>query len=143
MTFDRDILSSCDEPDEYRRNDAIQIGFENELKSINVRQGESARFEAKLRLISTSACKIIDRSLLHIEWRLNDIFVANENHGRYRFGVIADENRYWMDIEQCQQEDEKVYTISVSYDHGKLHDESSAYLFVDGKFAAPSRSTFG
>jgi hypothetical protein len=38
-----------------------------------------------------------------------------------------------MDIQQCQQQDEKVYTISISYDNGRLHDESSAYLFVDGE----------
>jgi hypothetical protein len=38
-----------------------------------------------------------------------------------------------MDIQQCQQQDEKVYTIYISYDNGKLHDESSAYLFVDSK----------
>ncbi len=39
-----------------------------------------------------------------------------------------------MIIQQCQQQDEKVYTIYISYDNGRLHDESSAYLFVDSKF---------
>ena len=136
MTIDQDFLSKfsyIDEQDEYKRNDSIQIGFEQELKSMTVRKGDSARFEAKIRLISISSCKSIDRSLLHIEWRLNDICIKNFNNSKYQFGSIAEENRYWIDIQQCQQEDEKVYTIYISYDHGTLHDESSAYLFVDSK----------
>jgi hypothetical protein len=39
-----------------------------------------------------------------------------------------------MDIKQCHQQDEKVYTVYISYDDGRLHDESSAYLFIDSKF---------
>jgi hypothetical protein len=137
MTFDKEFLSKfahIDEQEEYKRNDLIQIGFEHELKSITVRQGDSARFEAKIRLISISSCKSIDQSLLNIEWRLNDICITtNEKNSRYQFGSISEENRYWMDIQQCQQQDEKVYTIYISYDNGKLHDESSAYLFVDSE----------
>jgi hypothetical protein len=132
MTIDKDFLSNLshiDEQDEYKRNDSIQIGFEQELKSLTVHQGDSARFEAKI-----SSCKSINRSLLNIEWRLNDICIKNDkNNSKYQFGCIIEENRYWMDIQQCQQQDEKVYTIYISYDNGKLHDESSAYLFVDSK----------
>ena len=50
MTIDKDFLSKfthVDEHDEYKRNDSIQIGFEQELKSIRVREGDSARFEAR------------------------------------------------------------------------------------------------
>ncbi|CAF1551101.1 unnamed protein product, partial [Rotaria sordida] len=36
-----------------------------------------------------------------------------------------------MDIQHCQQQDEKVYTIYIGYDNETLHDESSAYLFVN------------
>jgi len=133
MTIDKDFLSNLshiDEQDEYKRNDSIQIGFEQELKSLTVDQGDSARFEAKI-----SSCKSIDRSLLNIEWRLNDICIKNDsNNSKYQFGCLIEENRYWMDIQQCQQQDEKVYTIYISYDNGRLHDESSAYLFVDSKF---------
>ncbi|CAM4905811.1 unnamed protein product [Rotaria socialis] len=134
MTIDKDFLlkfTPVDEQDEYKRNDSIQIGFEQELKSITVRHGDSARFEAKIRLISISSSKSIDRSLLNIEWRLNDICIKNDNNSKYQFGSLPEESRYWMDIRQCQQQDEKVYTIHISFDNGKLHDESSAYLFVD------------
>jgi hypothetical protein len=132
MTIDKDFLSNLshtDEQDEYKRNDSIQIGFEQALKSLTVHHGDSARFEAKI-----SSCKSIDRSLLNIEWRLNDICITNDNNSKYQFGCLPEENRYWMIIQQCQQQDEKVYTIFMSYDNGKLHDESSAYLFVDRKF---------
>ncbi|CAF2746284.1 unnamed protein product [Rotaria sp. Silwood2] len=134
MTIDKDFLlkfTHIDEQDEYKRNDSIQIGFEQELKSITVHSGDSARFEAKIRLISVSSCKIIDRSLLNIEWRLNDICIKNDNNFKYQFGSTPEENRYWMVIQKCQQQDEKVYTIYISYDNGTLHDESSAYLFVN------------
>jgi hypothetical protein len=132
MTIDKDFLtnlSHIDEQDDYKRNDSIQIGFEQELKSLSVHHGDSARFEAKI-----SSCKSIDRSLLHIEWRLNDICIVNDpKNSKYQFGCIVEDNRYWMDIQQCQQQDEKVYTIYISYDNGRLHDESSAYLFVESK----------
>ncbi|CAF3618249.1 unnamed protein product [Rotaria sordida] len=134
MTIDKDFLlkfTHIDEQDEYKRNDSIQIGFEQELKSITVCTGDSARFEAKIRLISISSYKTIDRSLLHIEWRLNDICIKNDNNFKYQFGSIPEENRYWMDIQHCQQQDEKVYTIYIGYDNETLHDESSAYLFVN------------
>ncbi|CAF3575459.1 unnamed protein product [Adineta steineri] len=136
MTIGKDFLSNLnnhtdDESDEYKRNDSIQIGFEQELKSLTVHYGDSARFEAKIRLISTSSCQPIDRTLLRIEWRLNDISITNDNSSKYQFGCLHDENRFWMDIRQCQQQDEKVYTIYISYDNGKLHDESSAYLFLN------------
>jgi hypothetical protein len=137
MTIDKDFLSKLthnDEQDEYKRNDTIQIGFEQELKSLTVHHGDSARFEAKIRLISISSCKSIDQSLLNIEWRLNDICITNNNNSKYQFGSIPEENRYWMDIKQCHQQDEKVYTVYISYDDGRLHDESSAYLFIDSKF---------
>ena len=49
--------------DEMRRFFSV---FENELKSVTIRQGDSARFEAKLRLLSTSSTVPIDRSLLKI-----------------------------------------------------------------------------
>jgi len=114
--------------------DLILFGFEQELKSITVRNGHSARFEAKIRLISTSSNIQIDRSLLNIEWRLNDINLTANNNTRYRFDSIPEENIYYMDIQQCDQEDEGVYTIHISYDHEKYHDESSAYLFVDSEF---------
>lgn len=136
MTIDKDFLlkfTHDDEKDEYKRSDTIQIGFEQELKSITVRQGDPARFEAKIRLISLSSCKSFDRSLLNIEWRLNDICIKHDNNSKYQFGSSPEENRYWMDIQQCRQQDEKVYTIHISYDDGTLHDESSAYLFVDRK----------
>jgi hypothetical protein len=132
MTIDKDFLSNLSDnidQDEYKRNDSIQIGFEQELKSLTVHHGESARFEAKI-----ASSKSIDRSLLNIEWRLNDICITNDNNSKYQFGCLPEENRYWMIIQQCQQQDEKVYTIFMSYDNGKLHDESSAYLFVDRKF---------
>ncbi|CAF1296577.1 unnamed protein product, partial [Rotaria sordida] len=112
-------------------NDPILFGFEQELKSVTVRYGDSARFEAKIRLTSTSSNIQIDRSLLNIEWRLNDIRITSDNDSRYRFDSIQEENLYWMDIRQCEQQDEGVYTIYISYDHDKYHDESSAYLFVD------------
>jgi hypothetical protein len=135
MTIDKDFLSNLshnDEQDEYKRNDSIQIGFEQALKSLTVHHGDSAKFEAKL-----SSCKSIDRTLLNIEWRLNDICIKNDNNNnnsKYQFGCLPEENRYWMIIQQCQQQDEKVYTIYISYDNGRLHDESSAYLFVNRKF---------
>ncbi len=122
-----------DEQNENIRNDLL-FGFEQELKSITIRKGDSARFEAKIRLISINSNIKIDRSLLNIEWRLNDICITNDNNSKYQFGCLPEENRYWMIIQQCQQQDEKVYTIFMSYDNGKLHDESSAYLFVDRKF---------
>jgi hypothetical protein len=136
MTFDKELLSnlaSIDEQNEYKRRDTIQIGFEQELKSITVSQGDSARFEVKLRLISVSSCQSLDRSLLTIEWRLNDMCIPKDHHSKYQFGSIMNDNRYWMDIHHCQRHDEKVYTIYISYDQGRLHDESSAYLFVHGK----------
>lgn len=132
MTIDKDFLSnfsSTDEPDDYKRTETIEIGFEQELKSLSVNHGDSARFEAKI-----SFCRSIDCSLLHIEWRLNDVCIINDSQNcKYQFGCIAEENRYWMEIQQCQQQDEKVYTIHISYDNGRLHDESSAYLFVNRK----------
>lgn len=132
MTIDKDFLSDfsqADESDDYKRTESIQIGFEQELKSLTVNHGDSARFEAKI-----SSCRSIDRSLLHIEWRLNDICILNNpDNSKYQFGSFSDENRYWMEIQQCQQQDEKVYTIHISYDNGRLHDESSAYLFVNRK----------
>ncbi|CAF4157126.1 unnamed protein product, partial [Rotaria sp. Silwood2] len=114
-----------------KANDSILFGFEQELKSVTVRCGDSARFEAKIRLISTSSNIQIDRSLLNIEWRLNDMHIKTDDTLRYRFGSIPEENLYWMDIRQCEQQDEGVYTIYISYDHHRYHDESSAYLFVD------------
>lgn len=133
MTIDKDFLSNFShideqQQDEYKRNDSIQIGFEQELKSLTVNHGDSARFEAKI-----SSCKSIDRLLLNIEWRLNDVCITNDN-SKYEFGCLIEENRYYMIIKNCQQQDEKVYTISINYDNGKLHDESSAYLFVDSKY---------
>jgi len=116
------------------QNNSIILGFEQELKSITVRNGDSARFEAKIRLISTNSNIQIDRSLLNIEWRLNDKRITANNNLRYRFDSIPNENLYWIDIRQCEQEDEGVYTIYISYDHEKFHDESSAYLFVDSEF---------
>jgi hypothetical protein len=123
-----------DERNENQRNELILFGFEQELKSITVRNGDSARFAAKIRLISTNSNIQIDRSLLKIEWRLNDILLTANLNSRYRFNSIVEENLYWMDIRQCEQEDEGVYTISISYDHENFHDESSAYLFVDSEF---------
>lgn len=120
--------------DEQNRTHMIILGFEQELKSITVRNGDSARFEAKIRLLSTNANIHIDRSLLTIEWRLNDRPLPMDQNIRYRFDFIAEENLYWMDIRQCEQEDEGVYTIFISYDHEQFHDESSAYLFVDSEF---------
>ncbi|CAF1641227.1 unnamed protein product, partial [Adineta ricciae] len=112
-------------------NEPILFGFEQELKSITVRHGDSARFEAKIRLISMLSSVQIDRSLLTVEWRLNDEPLAHDEYSRYHRGSIPGENLYWMDVRQCEQEDEGVYTICISYDHGKFRDESSAYLFVD------------
>ena len=122
-----------DEQNQYKGNDLILFGFEQELKSITVRNGDSARFEAKTRLISTSSSIQIDRSLFNIEWRLNDRRIAADNNSRYHFNSIPEENLYWMDIRQCEQEDEGVYTVYISYDHERFHDESSAYLFVDSE----------
>jgi len=119
---------------EHKGNDSILFGFEQELKSITVRNGDSARFEAKIRLISTSSNIHIDRTLLNIEWRLNDIRIISDENSRYHFDSIPGQNLYWMDIRQCEQHDEGVYTICISYDHEKFHDESSAYLFVDSEF---------
>jgi hypothetical protein len=122
-----------DEQNQHKRNDLILFGFEQELKSITVRNGDSARFEAKIRLISTSSSIQIDRSLLNIEWRLNDRRITADNNSRYYFNSIPEENLYWMDIRQCEQQDEGVYTVYISYDHERFHDESSAYLFVDSE----------
>jgi hypothetical protein len=122
-----------DEHYERRQSDLILFGFEQELKSITVRNGDSARFEAKIRLLSTSSSIQIDRSLLTIEWRLNDTLIISDQNSRYRFNSIPEENLYWMDIRKCEQEDEGVYTIYISYDHEKFHEESSAYLFVDSE----------
>ncbi|CAF3984532.1 unnamed protein product, partial [Rotaria sp. Silwood1] len=47
--------------------------------------GDQVRFEAKIRLISISSSKTIDRSLLNIEWRLNDICIKNDNNFKYQF----------------------------------------------------------
>lgn len=125
--------------DEQNRTHMIIFGFEQELKSITVRNGDSARFEAKIRLLSTDTNIHIDRSLLKIEWRLNDQRLPLEDNARYRFDFIAEENLYWMDIRQCEQEDEGVYTLFISYDHEQFHDESSAYLFVDSEFRLTKR----
>lgn len=122
-----------DESDDHRRNETILFGFENELKSVTIRQGDSARFEAKLRLLSTSSTVPIDRSLLKIEWRLNDRVLSPADNPRYHFDSILDQNLFWMDIRHCEQEDEGVYTLSISYDHGRFEEESSAYLFVDSE----------
>lgn len=135
MIFDQEILDQIDEEDEYQRCEPIQLGFEQELKSITVHQSDSARFEAKIRLISLSSCENLDRSLLKIEWRLNDMCIPTDHFLKYEFGSLQDENRYWLDVHHCQQYDEKVYTIVISYDRGRLHDESSAYLFVRGKYS--------
>lgn len=123
-----------DEQHENKHNDTILFGFEQELKSVTVPCGDSARFEARIRLMSTSSSIKIDRSLLNIEWRLNDIIITKDDNSRYRFGSIQEENLYWLDIRQCEQTDEGVYTINISYDHEKFRDESSAYLFVDSEF---------
>lgn len=122
-----------DEQDSRHRHDFIQFGFENELKSITIRQGDSTRFEAKLRLVSTSPLISIDRNLLEIEWRLNDTPISSNTNSHYHFGSIVDENLYWMDIRHCEQDDEGLYTISISYNHQQFQDESSAYLFVDSE----------
>jgi hypothetical protein len=131
-----------DEQNENKQNQLILFGFEQELKSITVRNGDSARFEVKIRLISTNSNIQIDRSLLNIEWRLNDRPIIIDNNSRYRFNSIQEENIYWMDIRQCEQEDEGVYTIYISYDHEKFHDESSAYLFVDSEFIFKNKQIF-
>ena len=133
MASDEERIGKFIHIDEHQRSDSILFGFEHELKSITVRYGDSARFEAKIRLISTSSNISIDRSLLNIEWRLNDTPIVTDDNSRYRFDSIPEENLYWMDIRQCEQQDEGVYTIYISYDHGRLHDESSAYLFVDSE----------
>lgn len=122
-----------DEQGESHGNDSILFGFEQELKSITIRNGDSARFEAKIRLLSTNSNVKIDRSLLTIEWRLNDQRITLETNARYRFDSFPEENLYRMDIRQCEQEDEGVYTIYISYDQNKYSDESSAYLFVDSE----------
>ena len=137
-----------DEQTEQRRHDSIQFGFEHELKSITVRQGDSARFEAKLRLLSTSSSVSIDRSRLHLEWRLNDQRITENDNARYRFDSIPEENLYWMDVRQCEQQDEGVYTIYISYDDERFQEESSAYLFVDSEWqrsilvSTPDRAFF-
>jgi len=128
---------------EHKGNDSILFGFEQELKSITVRNGDSARFEAKIRLISTSSNIHIDRTLLNIEWRLNDMRIISDANSRYQFDSIPGQNLYWMDIRQCEQYDEGVYTICISYDHGKFHDESSAYLFVDSEFYFENKYSIG
>ncbi|CAF0784520.1 unnamed protein product, partial [Didymodactylos carnosus] len=112
--------------DKIEIEDSVQFGFEHELKSINVKQGEQARFEAKVRLLSKTTG--VNKDLLHVEWRLNDVLISSTNP-RYRFGSNRDEWRYWLDIRQCEQIDEGVYTIQIQYE--QLIDESSAYLFVD------------
>ena len=119
--------------DEQQRHDAILFGFERELKSITVRLGDSARFEVKLRLSSTSSSVPIDRSRLHVEWRLNDQRITTEDNARYRFDSLPEENLYWMDVRQCEQQDEGVYTVYISYDNERFQEESSAYLFVDSE----------
>lgn len=121
------------ENEEYTRRDNIQIGFEQELKSITVYHGDSARFEAKIRLLTLSSRELIDRSLLNVEWRFNDILIVTDSQSRYQLGSSPNENRYWMTIRNCQRTDEKVYTIHLSYDNHRYHDESSAYLFVQSK----------
>lgn len=122
-----------DESDGQRRSDTVLFGFENELKSVTIRQGDSARFEAKLRLLSILSGVPIDRALLKTEWRLNDRPITPADNPRYHFDSFPDQNLYWMDIRHCEQEDEGVYTLSISYDHGRLEEESSAYLFVDSE----------
>jgi len=117
-----------DERNESSANESISFGFEQELKSLTVRNGDSARFEAKIRLSAK-----LDRSLLTVEWRLNDQRITLETNERYRFDSFADENLYRMDIRHCEQEDEGVYTIYISYDQNKYSEESSAYLFVDSE----------
>lgn len=133
MASDEERLPKIVPFDEQKRTHMIIFGFEQELKSITVRNGDSARFEAKIRLISTDSNIYIDRSLLKVEWRLNDIRLPMDENSRYRFDSIVEENLYWMDIRQCEQDDEGVYTIFISYDHEQFHDESSAYLFVDSE----------
>jgi hypothetical protein len=113
-----------------QRDDSMLFGFEQELKSITLRQGDSARFEAKIYFPSSAG---IDRALINVEWRLNDLRITSDDNPRYRFDSLPDENLYWMDIRQCEQDDEGVYTIYISYDHERYHDESSAYLFVDSE----------
>ena len=119
-----------DEQDEQQRNDSMPFGFEQELKSITLRQGDSARFEAKIYFSSSAT---IDRALINVEWRLNDVRITSDDNPRYRFDSLSDEHLYRMDIRQCEQDDEGVYTIYISYDHERYHDESSAYLFVDSE----------
>ncbi|CAF2141985.1 unnamed protein product, partial [Rotaria magnacalcarata] len=134
MASDEDRIPkfvNIDEQYGSNRADSILFGFEQELKSVTVREGDSARLEAKIRLLSTSSNIQIDRSLLHVEWRLNDTHITSDHNPRYRFNSISEENLYWMDIRLCEQQDEGVYTIYISYDHDRFHDESSAYLFVD------------
>ena len=129
MTIDKDFLSnlsSIDEENEYTRTDFIQINFEQELKSLTVHHGDTAKFEAKISL-----SKSFDPKLLSIEWRLNDILIPNQNTTKYQFGSRLDENLFWLEIQNCSQQDEKVYTIHINYDNGKYHDESSAFLFID------------
>lgn len=142
MASDEERLPKIVPFDEHQRTHMIIFGFEQELKSITVRNGDSARFEAKIRLLSTDSNLHIDRSLLKIEWRLNDIRLSPEGNSRYRFDSLSEENLYWMDIRQCEQEDEGVYTIFISYDHEQFHDESSAYLFVDSEFRLTRISFF-
>ena len=119
-----------DHQQQHHRDDSMPFGFEQELKSITLRQGDSARFEAKIYFSSSTT---IDRALINVEWRLNDLRITSDDNPRYRFDALADENLYWMDIRQCEQDDEGVYTIYISYDHERYHDESSAYLFVDSE----------
>jgi hypothetical protein len=70
MASDEDRMAKFIHIDEHQRTDSILFGFEHELKSITVRYGDSARFEAKIRLISSSSSISIDRSLLNIEWQM-------------------------------------------------------------------------
>ncbi|CAF1293089.1 unnamed protein product [Didymodactylos carnosus] len=123
----QEIFHIINDKDEVR--EPSQFGFVYELKSVNVKQGEQARFEAKIRLVSKTT--YINKNLLNVEWRLNDVLISPTNP-RYCFGFKSDECRYWLDIRQCEQVDQGVYTIQIQYN--KLHDESSAYLFVDSKF---------
>ena len=122
-----------DEWNDSKLNSSILFGFEQGLKSVTVGSGDSARFEAKIRLMSTSSNVQINPSLVYVEWRLNDIPITSNANSRYRFGSIQGENLYWMDIRHCEPQDEGVYTIYINYDSEKFHDESSAYLFVDSE----------
>lgn len=126
-----------DEHDPRHPHEIIHFGFENELKSITVLYGDTARFQARLRLYSSSPIVQINRQLLQIEWRFNDTPIDFTQNLRYHFDSIENENLFWLDIRHCEQQDEGVYTLAISYDHQRFQDESSAYLFVDSETNFP------